>query len=103
MASALRVAEIQAKRHKAFGFVAWHGGRLRWLGALLARAVASHPLRLSATASMRFNQRFLKESDIDRDLGPEEILIRTEWPFINAGTKAFNYKAKEPKVFDKSS
>ena len=52
---------------------------------------------------MRFNQRFLKESDIDRDLGPEEILIRTEWPFINAGTKAFNYKAKEPKVFDKSS
>jgi hypothetical protein len=31
MASALRVAEIQAKGHKAFGFVAWHGGLLRWL------------------------------------------------------------------------
>jgi hypothetical protein len=36
MASALWVAEIQAKVHKAFGFVAWHGGQLRWLGALLA-------------------------------------------------------------------
>jgi hypothetical protein len=33
MASALRVAEIQAKGHKAFGFVAWHGGQLCWLGA----------------------------------------------------------------------
>jgi hypothetical protein len=37
MVSALRVAEIQAKGHKAFGFVAWHGGRLCWLGDLLAR------------------------------------------------------------------
>ena len=37
MASDLRVAEIQAKGHKAFGFVAWHGGQLCWLGALLAR------------------------------------------------------------------
>ncbi len=37
MALALRVAEIQAKGHKAFGFVAWHGGQLRWLGTWLAR------------------------------------------------------------------
>jgi hypothetical protein len=37
VASALRVAEIQAKGHKAFGFVTWHGGQLCWLGALLAR------------------------------------------------------------------
>ncbi len=37
MVSALWVAEIQAKGHKAFGFVAWHGGQLRWLGTLLAR------------------------------------------------------------------
>jgi hypothetical protein len=37
MALALRVAEIQAKGHKAFGFVAWHGGQLCWLGGLLAR------------------------------------------------------------------
>ena len=37
MASALWVAGIQAKGHKAFGFVAWHGGQLRWLGTLLAR------------------------------------------------------------------
>ena len=37
MASALRVADIQAKGHKAFGFVAWHGGQLRWLRGLLAR------------------------------------------------------------------
>ena len=73
MALALRVAEIQAKGHKAFGFVAWHGGCVGL--ALTARCgdahakppcprpmacpvVASHPLRLPATASMRFNQRF---------------------------------------------
>ena len=37
MASALRVAEIQAKGHKAFGFVARHGGQLCWLRGLLAR------------------------------------------------------------------
>jgi hypothetical protein len=37
MTSAYEVAEIQAKGHKAFGFVAWHGGQLCWLGALLAR------------------------------------------------------------------
>jgi hypothetical protein len=37
MASALRVAEIQAKGHKTFGFVAWHGGQLCWLRGLLAR------------------------------------------------------------------
>jgi hypothetical protein len=37
MALALRVAEIQAKGHKAFGFVAWHGGQLCWLRGLLAR------------------------------------------------------------------
>ncbi|MFZ0436331.1 MAG: hypothetical protein WAL87_10235 [Chthoniobacterales bacterium] len=37
MASALWVAEIQAKGHKAFGFVAWLGGQLRWLRVLLAR------------------------------------------------------------------
>ena len=74
MASALWVAEIQAKGHKAFGFVAWHGGQLCWLGALLARpllrirygspcgdARAKPPCPrpvLPATASMRFNQRF---------------------------------------------
>jgi hypothetical protein len=39
MASAIRVAKIQAKGHKAFGFVAWHGGQLCWLGALLARSL----------------------------------------------------------------
>jgi hypothetical protein len=37
MASALWVAEIQAKGHKAFGFVAWHGGQMCWLRGLLAR------------------------------------------------------------------
>ncbi|MEY2907089.1 MAG: hypothetical protein RLZZ408_1560 [Verrucomicrobiota bacterium] len=37
LASAHGAAEIQAKGHKAFGFVAWHGGQLCWLGALLAR------------------------------------------------------------------
>ena len=37
MTSAFWVAEIQAKGHKAIGFVAWHGGQLCWLGTLLAR------------------------------------------------------------------
>ena len=37
MASALRVAEIQAKGHKDLGFVARHGGQLCWLRGLLAR------------------------------------------------------------------
>jgi hypothetical protein len=39
MVSALRVAEFQAKGHKAFGFVSWHGGQLCWLDALLARSL----------------------------------------------------------------
>jgi len=71
IASALRVAEIQAKGHKAFGFVAWHGGQLFWLGACSplrgcsrqAALPAAHGLPgrcfASATASMRLNQRFL--------------------------------------------
>jgi len=37
LASAHGVAEIQAKGHKAIGFVAWHGGQLCWLRGLLAR------------------------------------------------------------------
>jgi len=49
MASALRVAEIQAKGHKAFGSVAWHGGQLCWLGALLARPL----LRISYGSPLR--------------------------------------------------
>jgi len=32
LTSAHRVAGIQVKGHKAFGFVAWHGGLLCWLG-----------------------------------------------------------------------
>ena len=66
MASALRVAEIQAKGHKAFGFVAWHGGCVGL--ALTARcgdARAKPPCPrpfLSATASMRLNQLFPREA-----------------------------------------
>jgi hypothetical protein len=43
MALALRVAEIQAKGHKAFGFAAWH---------FACPAVASHPLRQPASGML---------------------------------------------------
>jgi hypothetical protein len=64
MASALRVAEIQAKGHKAFGFVAWHGGCVglaltAHCGDARAKPSCPRPI-LHATASMRFNQRFPK-------------------------------------------
>lgn len=45
----------------------------------------------------------LLESEIDPDLGTDEILIRTECSFISAGTELSNYTAKEPKVFEKGS
>jgi hypothetical protein len=41
MASALWVAEIQAKGHKAFGFVAWHGGCVGFAVCLPGRCFAS--------------------------------------------------------------
>jgi len=45
----------------------------------------------------------LKESEIDRDLGPGEILVRTECSFISAGTELSIYTAKESSVFQKGS
>ena len=35
----------------------------------------------------------------EQDLGPDELLIETEWSFISAGTELANYTGKEPKVF----
>ena len=52
MASALRVAEIQAKGHKAFGFVAWHGGQLCWLGAYSPLRGCSRQAALPAAHSL---------------------------------------------------
>jgi hypothetical protein len=53
MALALRVAEIQAKGHKAFGFVAWLGGQLRWLGTYSPLRGCSRQAALPAAISFR--------------------------------------------------
>lgn len=36
-------------------------------------------------------------------LGPNELLIDTEWTFISSGTELANYTGREPKVFQKGS
>ena len=33
------------------------------------------------------------------DLGPNEVLIETEYSYISTGTELANYTGKEPKVF----
>ena len=46
------------------------------------------------------NQVELQEADLDEhNLGPQELLIETEYTFISAGTELANYTGKEPKVF----
>ena len=42
----------------------------------------------------------VQERELDANLAPDEVLIRTEWTFISAGTELANYTAKEPKVFE---
>jgi len=49
------------------------------------------------------NQVELQERDLDDRLGPDEILVKTEWTFISAGTELANYTGKEPQVFQKGS
>ena len=46
------------------------------------------------------NQVELQTAEIDEgSLGPNEILIETEYSFISTGTELANYTGKEPKVF----
>jgi 2-desacetyl-2-hydroxyethyl bacteriochlorophyllide A dehydrogenase len=50
------------------------------------------------------NQVELQKSEInDKNLGPNELLIETEYTFISAGTELANYTGKEPKVFQPGS
>jgi hypothetical protein len=53
MTSAHWVSEIQTKGHKAFGFVAWHGGQLRWLGTYSPLRGCSCQAALPAAISFR--------------------------------------------------
>jgi len=45
------------------------------------------------------NQVELQPREMDATLAPDEILIRTEWTFISAGTELANYTGKDPAVF----
>lgn len=45
------------------------------------------------------NRVELQARDLDETLKPDELLIRTEWTFISAGTELANYTGKEPDVF----
>lgn len=50
------------------------------------------------------NQVELQTAEIDgEDLGPNEILIETEYTYISTGTELANYTGKEPKVFQPGS
>jgi hypothetical protein len=53
LTSAHRVAVIQVKGHKAFGFVAWHGGLLCWLGTYSPLRGCSCQAALPAVHSSR--------------------------------------------------
>ena len=42
----------------------------------------------------------LQTTELDKKrLGPNEILIETEYTYISTGTELANYSGKEPKVF----
>lgn len=45
------------------------------------------------------NQVELQEATLDPSLKPNELLIRTEFTFISAGTELANYTGREPDVF----
>jgi len=49
------------------------------------------------------NQVEFKELDMNESLGPDEILLKTEWTFISAGTELANYTGREPDVFVKGA
>jgi len=45
------------------------------------------------------NQVELQERELSAALKPDELLVRTEWTFISAGTELANYTGREPDVF----
>ncbi len=46
------------------------------------------------------NQVVLEEAELEEEpLGPDELLIETQYTFISAGTELANYTGREPKVF----
>ena len=45
----------------------------------------------------------LQERELDANLAPDEILVRTERTFISAGTELANYTGKDPNVFKAGS
>jgi NADPH:quinone reductase-like Zn-dependent oxidoreductase len=46
------------------------------------------------------NQVELQADELDpARLGPNEVLIKSEWSFISTGTELANYTGREPKVF----
>lgn len=45
----------------------------------------------------------LRDSELDTNLSPDEILVRTEWTFISAGTELANYTGKDAAVFQPGS
>lgn len=45
------------------------------------------------------NQVELQGRVLDETLKPDELLVRTEWTFISAGTELANYTGREPDVF----
>lgn len=50
------------------------------------------------------NQVELRTANLDEtNLGPEELIIETEYTFISTGTELANYTGKEPKVFQPGS
>ncbi len=45
------------------------------------------------------NQVELQSRMLDEKLKPDELLVKTEWTFISAGTELANYTGREPDVF----
>ncbi|MFB3042404.1 MAG: alcohol dehydrogenase catalytic domain-containing protein, partial [Candidatus Poribacteria bacterium] len=50
------------------------------------------------------NQAELQTAEIhDENLGPNEILVETEYTYISTGTELANYTGREPRVFQSGS
>ena len=45
------------------------------------------------------NQVEFQSRPLDESLKPDELLVKTEWTFISAGTELANYTGREPDVF----
>ncbi len=49
------------------------------------------------------HQAALQTCELDAALGPDELLVRTEWTFISAGTELANFTGRDPAVFTPGS